>query len=180
MTIGIAEAKDDDAVSVAQLHILSWQASYAGILPDDYLQTRIVAERTGYWTKALPGGDYSLVLIARDKTGPVGFIAIKDRVDAGYDATIEHLHVLPGSKGTGLGRRLMREATASLIGRGLSSICLWVFEDNKPAIGFYESLGGVTDAHGTDKFLGSDTPDRRFGWRALADLQRACTRDEAP
>ena len=174
MPIEITEAGVDDASPVARLHSLSWQASYAGILPDDYLKNQATNERASYWSRALPSRDYALVLLARDQTGPVAFIAIKEQVDPGYDATIEHLHVLPQMKGRGLGRLLMTEAASRLIANGHRSVCLWVFEDNKPAIGFYEKLGGVTDAHGTDKFLGGDAADRRIGWHDLSALRSAC------
>lgn len=174
MAIEIVEAGVDDAGAVARLHSLSWQASYAGILPDDYLKNQATNERASYWSGALLSKDYALVLLARDQTGPVAFIAVKEQADSGYDATIEHLHVLPQAKGRGLGRLLMKEAVSRLIAKGLTSVCLWVFEDNKPAIGFYESLGGVTDAHGTDKFLGGDAADRRIGWHDLGALWSAC------
>lgn len=177
MPIEITEAGVDDAGAVASLHSLSWQASYAGILPDDYLQTQVTKERASYWSGALPCRDYALVLLARNQTGPVAFVAVKRLVDSGYDATIEHLHVLPQMKGRGVGRLLMKETASRLIADGLTSVCLWVFEDNEPAIGFYENLGGVTDAHGTDKFLGGDAADRRIGWRDLDALRSACEAD---
>lgn len=174
MPIEITEAGVDDAGAVASLHSLSWQASYAGILPDDYLENQATKERASYWSSALPSRDYSLVLVARNQADPVAFIAIKHEADPGYDATIEHLHVLPQKKGRGLGRLLMKEAASRLIADGLKSVCLWVFEDNKSAIGFYENLGGATDAHGTDKFLGGDAADRRIGWHDLSALRSAC------
>lgn len=174
LPIKIIEAGVDDAAIVAQLHSLSWQASYAGILPDDYLKNKATGERASYWSGALPSGDYALVLLVKVQSAPAAFIAIKQQADAGYDATIEHLHVLPQMKGRGLGRLLLKEAASRLIADGLTSVCLWVFEDNKPAIGFYESLGGVTDAHGTDKFLGGDARDRRIGWHDLSALRAAC------
>ncbi|MGI9465302.1 MAG: GNAT family N-acetyltransferase [Aestuariivirgaceae bacterium] len=180
MMIEIVEASANDANVVARLHSLSWQASYAGILPDDYLKNEAARERAEYWSVALPAGDYSLVLLATDGPDPVGFIAVKDGADEGYDATIEHLHVLPKMKGIGLGRRLMQQTSELLLARGANSVCLWVFEDNRTAIGFYESLGGLTDAYGTDEFLGSDKPDRRIGWHDLSALHHASSPGNKP
>ena len=161
------------------MHATNWRIHYAGILPDDYLANQVFEERETYWAEALQKAAYSLVLLANFEDQPAGFIALKDNIDAGYEATIEHLHVTQSLKGKGLGRSLMREAAQQLMERGSRSVCLWVFEDNVAAIGFYESLGGVTDAHGTDKFAGGDAKDRRIGWRDLPALLTACNEGSA-
>ncbi len=176
MSFEIIEAGIGHAGEVARLHSTSWQANYAGILPDHYLQNQVDGERNAYWNAALPAGDYSMVLLAMLDGVPQGFIAVKDGVDDTYDVTVEHLHVLPDAQGRGIGRLLMAEAAGRLMNRGLSSVCLWVFEDNVAAIGFYERLGGVTDAYGTDKFAGGDAKDRRIGWRDLPALKAVCER----
>ena len=99
---------------------------------------------------------------------------VKQAADEGYDGTIDNLHVLPGHQGGGLGRKLLCSAVTALAARGYCSVCLWVFEANEGAIRFYERLGGVTDAHGVDKFAGGDAPDRRIGWHDLPALIEAC------
>ena len=180
MAVAIAMAHPRDAEAIARLHAENWQTYYRDILPDDYFARDAVQERITYWTEALPAGDYPLVLIARKADEPVGFIAIRLGCDEGYDATIEHLHVVPSSQGSGLGRRMVAEAAERLMRGGVTSVCLWVFEANSAAIGFYESLGGVTDAFGTDKFAGGDAPDRRIGWRDLPALLRACQGSGGP
>ena len=180
MQVQITHAENDDAAIVACLHLLSWQASYRGILPDTYLDGEAAKERTSYWARALPRGDYSLVLIATVDGQPAGFIGLKDKIDPDYDALIEHLHVVPDMKGKGIGRRLFAETAALLASGGSKSVCLRVFDANKAAIGFYESLGGITDGHGIDAFAGSNAPDRRIGWRDLAALERACNWGDAP
>ncbi|MDH3740310.1 MAG: GNAT family N-acetyltransferase [Hyphomicrobiales bacterium] len=175
MDIHISQAISDDALAIAMLHADSWRAHYVGILPADYLANEACAERAAYWTSALRADDYFLVLLARHEDEPVAFIAVKRNVDDGYDATIEHLHVAQSMKGRGLGRQLIGQTAHQLADCGVKSVCLWVFEDNRPAIGFYESLGGVTDAHGTDKFAGGDARDRRIGWKDLGALLAAST-----
>ena len=180
MRIEILDAKPEDAAIVGRLHGLSWQANYQGIFPDDYMANDVLPERLAYWRRALRAGDYVLVQIATVDGEPAGFIGIKQNADEGYEGTIDNLHVLPGYQGHGLGRRLMATATKHLVDAGFRSLCLWVFEANPRAIGFYESLGGVTDAHGTDKFAGGDAPDRRIGWHDLPALIAACSREGTP
>ncbi len=171
----IIDACPDDAVAVAKVHAASWKATYRGILPDRYLDTEVDIERADYWRSALNSRRYPVVKLAVLSGEVVGLIALRDDPDdEGYDFTIEHLHLLPGCKGQGLGRDLVKAATEKILARGAASLCLWVFEDNVAAIGFYERLGGVTDAHGTDKFAGGDAPDRRIGWRDLDGLITRC------
>jgi GNAT superfamily N-acetyltransferase len=151
----IVEAGPAHANAIARLHAENWKMSYRGILPDAYLDKEVDGERLAYWQEALAKDRYSMV-------------------DKGYDQTIEHLHVSACARGTGLGRALMADAAHQTMAHGGNSLCLWVFEDNAKAIGFYEALGGVTDAHGTDKFAGGDAPDRRIGWRDLTLLVAVC------
>ncbi len=171
----IFDAGQSDAAAVARVHAASWKATYRGILPDTYLDGEVDGERVRYWHSALATVRYPIVKLACEADAVVGLIALHDDPDDdGYDLTIEHLHLLPESKGRGLGRRLMKEAAIAAQAAGAENICLWVFEDNSAAIGFYERLGGVTDAHGTDKFAGGDAPDRRIGWHDLDGLIALC------
>jgi ribosomal protein S18 acetylase RimI-like enzyme len=171
----IVDASSDDAGVVAQVHAASWKATYRGILPDSYLDTEVDLERAKYWHSALDTQRYPIVKLARVSGEVVGLIALhNDPDDEGYDFTIEHLHLLPGHKGQGLGRCLVKAAAETAQANGAASLCLWVFEKNVAAIGFYEQLGGVTDAYGTDKFAGSDAPDRRIGWHDLDSLVARC------
>ena len=171
----IVEAGQEHADAIARLHAENWKSTYRGILPDDYLDNAVDIERLDYWRAALVNGSYSMVRVARSGAGAIaGFSGLKAGVDKGYGQTIEHLHVSGTMRGAGLGRALMADAARQTMARGGSSLCLWVFENNVRAIGFYQSLGGVTDAHGTDKFAGGDAPDRRIGWRDLYALVAAC------
>ncbi|MEM9472992.1 MAG: GNAT family N-acetyltransferase [Pseudomonadota bacterium] len=171
----IVDAGPDDANALARVHAASWKATYRGILPDTYLDSEVDGERARYWHAALAAAKYPILKIACKAGSVVGLVALHDDPeDDGYDYTIEHLHLLPDSKGQGLGRSLMKEAAMAAQAAGAETICLWVFEDNAAAIGFYERLGGVTDAHGADKFAGGDAPDRRIGWRDLDSLVARC------
>lgn len=171
----IVDARLGDADALARLHAASWKATYRGILPDTYLDNQVDGERTRYWRAALAAAKYPILKLAHKAGSVVGLIALhNDPDDEGYDYTIEHLHLLPDSKGRGLGRTLMKEAAMAARAAGAEAVCLWVFEENSAAIGFYERLGGVTDAHGTDKFAGGDAPDRRIGWHDLDGLIARC------
>lgn len=172
----IRQARAADADAIADLHALSWRTTYRGTLPDSFLDGDVVVERRAAWARffsAPRAGAVAFLAVGADRDLD-GFIAFERGEEAGYDAVIENLHVAPRARGRGLGKRLMETAAGHLLDRGAGSVCLWVYDDNKAAIGFYRSLGGVADAHGTDPFAGADAPHTRIGWQDLAALRRRC------
>lgn len=171
----IHEAGAADAAAVADIHIASWREAYRDILPDAYLKHDVVEERRRYWAAKLrDAGDGAFVLVAAAPDAAQGFISVAREGEPGYDAVIESLHVSRAFRGTGLGRKLIGAAAGRLIETGATSVCLRVYDDNLPAIRFYEHLGGRKDGTGIDPFAGANKPDTRFGWRDLAALRDAC------
>jgi hypothetical protein len=47
MEIQLATA--NDCRSIAEVHVASWQATYAGLLPEDYLASLSVDQREAMW-----------------------------------------------------------------------------------------------------------------------------------
>ncbi|MDH3593802.1 MAG: GNAT family N-acetyltransferase [Rhodospirillales bacterium] len=164
-----------DADAVAALHAESWRAHYRGILPDAYLDGQVFQERRAFWQDALrnPRVD-DLTIVSAEATGLTGFVSVVRDGEPGFGAVIENLHVRPQLCGRGLGRRLLGEAVARLMAAGVPSACLWVYDVNEAAIGFYARLGGIPDKHGFDDFAGARAPDTRIVWPDLAVLERAC------
>lgn len=173
--MAIREAQPGDARSIADLHIRSWRDTYPGILPAGYLSDTIVHERRDYWQQAFkdqqPG---EFVLLMPGKPQPLGFISVLRNREPGYDGLIDNLHVLPGQTGQGLGRQLLGAAAERLVETGAGSVCLWVFDANRPTVRFYERLGGLADEHGIDEFAGARAPHSRLGWTDLDCLIRRC------
>ena len=175
MTGAIRRAGAGDAGAIAALHVVGMRTTYHGILPDRYLESEIEAERRAAWVRffaAPPPG--AAAFIAAGVRSLDGFIAFQHGAEAGYDAVIENLHVAPGARGRGLGKRLLRVAAEYMIAAGLGAVCLWVYDDNPAAIRFYTALGGVIDAHGTDPFAGADALHSRIGWHDLTVLRDRC------
>ena len=133
-----------DAITVADLHATSWRDAYRGMLRDEYLDGDIATERRQVWTGRLGAPvDANYGFIAEAETGPVGFVYMLGGVDATWGTLIDNLHVLPGLKGRGIGRRLLEaaalETAAPFPGR---RVHLFVFEANAAARRFYASVGG--------------------------------------
>ncbi len=178
--IAIRDAAADDASAVTALHVASWRANYRGVLPDAYLDEEAEAERAVHWCKSLNTlARKDVVLLAENDTTLQGFISLYWRKEAGYDAYLDNLHVRPGLTGGGLGRRLLAAAVQRMIGHGAHNLCLWAFDQNQRAIGFYERLGGKAVEHGFDDFANANAPHTRIAWSDLPALLAACRKAAA-
>jgi GNAT superfamily N-acetyltransferase len=76
-----------------------------------------------------------VIVAADERDAPAGFAAL--RVN-GVTATLEHLWILPGRMGNGVGRTLLGLALAQARSRGARRI---VLDADPHARGFYEHLG---------------------------------------
>lgn len=171
----IRKAQASDAPDIAALHAANWREHYKGILPAEYLRNQVEADRRDHWASVLaskePG---SLIIVARNCGELAGFAAIFPGRDRQAEVTLDNLHVAAGARGGGLGRTLMAHAVKRLIGNGTKSLCLWAFDDNKPAVRFYERLGGKKTADGFDTMHGAHAAHTQFSWHDLNSLVEAC------
>ena len=67
-------------------------------------------------------------------------MALASFVSAGT-GHISQLCVLPGARGTGLGKELLRRSASALYGHGAEAVSLTVTETNAAAIALYERTG---------------------------------------
>jgi len=134
-----------DYDTIARLHALSWQHTYRGMMRDDYLDGEVVEERLAVWQERLSQDDpRRLVLLAERDGVCVGFVCALLDHDPIWGDFIDNLHVRPDLKGSGIGARLMLEATGWFKqARPGGPFYLWVLEDNHGARRFYERLGAT-------------------------------------
>jgi ribosomal protein S18 acetylase RimI-like enzyme len=104
-----------------------------------------------------------LVLVA-ERPDVVGFIAVWCR----SDPYINNLHVPPGGRSKGVGRRLMVAAAERLIGREHATAFLRVFEKNRRAVRFYERLGGEVREREVKPVFGHAMPSVKVVWSDLS------------
>jgi GNAT superfamily N-acetyltransferase len=135
-------AVSDDAPLIAGMHAQSWASAYRGILPADFLDREMTAERATHWNTRFDelSGGVGEVLIAMQGDRAIGFICLV-APDENGSVLVDNLHALPGAKGSGLGTAMLSVAAQWARGRGATSMHLYVLEPNVAAIGFYESRG---------------------------------------
>lgn len=132
-----------DLEGLAKLHAISWQQNYQGMLSEDYLKTRVMADRFLLWQKRLITPEAGQkVAVAIDGGDLIGFICLVER-DSKELCLLDNLHVSAKAQGKGVAKQLIYHVLSSLrleMDKGLS---LEVLLNNHKAIRFYESLGAI-------------------------------------
>ncbi|SDK00935.1 L-amino acid N-acyltransferase YncA [Actinopolyspora mzabensis] len=143
--MNIRPARVPDAHALGEIHVASWRAAYAGLVPAESLDRLSVTDRRGAWRerlRALPDG--VTVLVAESRGHVLGFAVIgasRDR-DAERDTgELQALYLHPRHWRRGSGTRLHEHALRVLHHEGYASSTLWVLTTNNRARGFYEHRG---------------------------------------
>ncbi|MDI1459407.1 GNAT family N-acetyltransferase [Catellatospora sp. KI3] len=153
-----------DCAAVAALHIESWRAAYAGIVPDQVLAALDVEQRTRERAERLGNPDSPFTnLIALDAGEPVGWVCFGPYREEGrrLDGKLAHqvgeilaLYVRSDRWGTGVADRLVE---AALAGLPQPEVRLWALTENVRALRFYARHGLHPDGtHSTFRPRGSD------------------------
>ena len=142
---------DADIDALAAMHVRTWQAGYAGIMPAevlDALDQAAFAERRRS-RNAPPGAQ---TLVAEDGDAIVGFVSFGPHCrEPGGDEYVDGIgeiyaiYVAPERWGTGAGRALMAAARQALTAAGKAEMRLWVLVENSRARRFYEQAGMAPD-----------------------------------
>jgi GNAT superfamily N-acetyltransferase len=140
-------ATTEDKPAIADLHFRVREAAYPA-MPRSLHPLHEAQAWVGGWDLA----KYD-VWLAESEGRPVGYA----RFDREW---LEDLYVEPAAQGTGIGSALLDLVKVQRPG----GFCLWVFESNEPARGFYRRHGLVelerTDGAGNEE----REPDIRMAW----------------
>lgn len=167
----IRPATPGDVEAIAHIHVETWRAAYAGIIPDAYLVRMDLARQRQMWRQNLRGGGRGHhVVVAELSDGEVaGFAscgpARRDLLPrrAPYDGEIYTLYVALDHQGHGHGKRLLAACFDTLRDQDKTAAMVWVLAAN-PARFFYEAQGGRKIAERTESFAGAELAELAFGW----------------
>jgi GNAT superfamily N-acetyltransferase len=163
-----------DVSAVSEIRIRGWQAAYAGILPQSYLDALDPAEdaaRRREFFAASAGRVRNLLAVdgggGRGESGtPVGWAAYgpyRGEPDTAADGELYALYVRPDRIGTGVGRTLMSAVAEGAAELGRTRLLLWVLADNSRARRFYAAAGFAPDgAETTDDYDGVPARELRY------------------
>lgn len=137
---------------VAPIHAASWRATYRGIYDDVYLDYQADTDRLQHWQARVPqlAGGLGEIFLATVAGKPAGFLCIEIGPDREGGAFLDNLHVLPDTRGQGVGRLLVDAASQWALKHGETQLHLVVYEDNLQARQFYAHEGWHTVAREID------------------------------
>lgn len=171
----IRDATAADASAIARVHVASWQSTYAGMLPVQYLAGMTKRTAEARWRMGLPDrgpGRGTVVAVGEDGevVGFNSFGAQRRGID-GFVGEVFALYLLDDAKGQGIGRLMMAAGAERMLEAGVRSAIVWCLGTN-PTRWFYERLGGVRVANRPGRFAGTEILEVAYGWRDLVPLAR--------
>jgi GNAT superfamily N-acetyltransferase len=158
-------AEPDDAMSVARVHVRSWQVGYRNLLPDDYLDGLQPEERAQRYHFASPGPRQPRTIVAVEAGVIRGFAtsAPAHDADAPEHGELCALYVDPDWWGRGIGVALVSAARAHLLDLGFRHAQLWVLAGNTRAERFYQTDQWQSDGvHRTIVVWGATIDEVRY------------------
>jgi ribosomal protein S18 acetylase RimI-like enzyme len=174
--IRIRRGTKADAASIGRVHVETWQAAYAGLLPDSLLAAMSDVRQSAWWSRALsdPREARGIFVADDEDMGVVGFGSCGParEIPEGLDGTEQRvgevytLYVEPDFQNQGLGRRLLDALFRQLRADGYDTAVLWMLADN-PTRFFYEGLGGLRVGERVDTMAGIDVEELAYAWRDL-------------
>ncbi|MFI1994749.1 GNAT family N-acetyltransferase [Actinoplanes sp. NPDC020271] len=169
----IRSATMDDAQALAVVHVRTWQETYRGEVPQDYLDHLDPSQRRDGWLRWL-GSDNppaGTLVLEHEADGVVGFVNVCPSRDPDTDprlvGEIKAIYVLPEYWGHGAGRLLMKAGLQRLQEAGYREIVLWALETNGRARRFYEAGGWRADGSSKiDESRGFPLAEVRYRYNA--------------
>jgi ribosomal protein S18 acetylase RimI-like enzyme len=172
--IVVRPATVSDAATIAAIHAASWRDAYANILAPEFLGGDIEEDRLAVWSQRLRDpSPAQLANVAVDLTGrALAFVCGYCDFDPVWGSLMDNLHVLPRSRGHGIGAQLFRTVVAQLLERHSSlGLHLWVFEANVAGLRFYSRLGGrVVERESSEIPAAGGKAVLRVHWPTIAQI----------
>ena len=167
----IREAKVEDAGKIAEIHVASWRSTYAGIVPQTYLDSLDVSKRSVMWTKILSKTDpkEKILVVLKDDL-IVGFASIGPNRDKklSFDGELYAIYLLESHQKLGLGKQLFNRSVQELLQRGFKSMFVWVLQDN-PTCTFYKKMGGRLIDKKSEEIGGKTLYEVAYSWNNISD-----------
>ena len=175
----VRKAKRGDESEIAKVHVDSWRSTYTGLIPDSFLTSLTVENKTFLWTEAIQQMDKTvgqkIIFVCEDSLGKIiGFIAggAEREANCGFDAELYALYLYKDQQKKGLGRLLTIELIRWLIKFGYKKMRVWVLENNPSSI-FYQKMGAKILPHTKNiEFDGRVQNEIAYGWDNLTELSR--------
>ena len=169
----VRPACEEDIPSIARVHVDSWRTAYRGIVADSFLAALSYQKNEERHRRymALPGAIY--LAAESPQAGIVGFLSggPERSGDRHFPGELNAIYILRPHRRHGIGRALVQEWAATLRRAAINAALVWVLAENRPAIAFYERLGGKRLREQTIEIGGERLKELAYGWEDLRTLE---------
>ncbi|HTX75944.1 MAG TPA: GNAT family N-acetyltransferase [Terracidiphilus sp.] len=165
----IRRAGIDDAAAIAHVQVASWRTTYAGIVPDAYLESLDESVRAKAFASLIGTSEF---FVAERDGQVVGLItggAIRDPVED-CDAELYAIYLLQEAQRARIGTSLLRELALSLRQKGFRSMSVWVLEEN-PSKRFYIRTGARYARSKPIQIGGAKLMEEAYAWPDLEHIE---------
>jgi GNAT superfamily N-acetyltransferase len=159
----IREAAAGDIPALAQLHVTTWNDTYAPL----GMRGPPVAIREQQWRQAFAkaNGSWFCFVVENAKGQLVGFAKGNRSDNPEYAGELNKIYLLREYQGLGIGKKLVGHVVRRFLDEGITS--MWLFGDARnPSSNVWRALGAVK----TD----DDPGNGNYGWRDLRRLAERC------
>jgi GNAT superfamily N-acetyltransferase len=145
----IRRATPEDALSLAEVHVASWQSACRDTFPDSVRKGFTVDKRVSKFQQMIAEETQVIIALIEDKEKILGYTIIRPNRDEDLKedncGEVWGLYISPDHWRKGLGTRLTKWACRQLKSRGYNIATLWVFQTNLAAREFYQAMGFASD-----------------------------------
>lgn len=168
--INYRQATADDADEIARVHVESWRASFAGIVPQEILDTMSVERRAQAFREGFGKTNYKMFVAEDSENGIVGFVDFGKPSDNefSHEARLFAIYLLKEFQRKGIGENLFKLCQKELLADGLNSMYLDTLEIS-PYRAFYEKMGGQVIGKDKHDLAGIEHQTLIYGWKNLRE-----------
>jgi hypothetical protein len=181
MTGFVRAARAADADGLARVQIASWQATFAGLVPDTVIAELASDEALGQFTErwlaaiSSPPTSRHRVHVAIEKPGEpeiLGFASAGPATDEdlwpGTDGELYELHIRPALAAGGHDERLLNAVADTFAEDGFSTGYTWALAGDAARLTFLEAAGWAPDGSKASLDMGVKVPVVRLHTRLAA------------
>jgi len=166
--VSFREATVADCAAVAEVHVRSWRGSFAGIVPQAFLDGMSTEKRAAAFEKGFSASFYRMFVAEAEGAGVVGFADFGEpRELAGiYEGELYAIYLLPEFQRRRIGEQLFKLGVGFLAGHGRRSMYLLALEAS-PYRPFYEKMGGRVVGREPSEIGGVKYVELVYGWDSI-------------
>ncbi|MCV9997955.1 GNAT family N-acetyltransferase [Pararhizobium sp. YC-54] len=152
LSIEVRPGEPRDAMSISDVHRVSWLQAYGGLIPHKPLTQMVHRRDHAWWRKATRGPSTLLVVEVAGVIAGYATLGLNRSRSLPQEGEVYEIYLRPEYQGIGLGRILFGEAKNLLKSLGCQGLVVWCLEDSHHADRFFRMAGGRDLCEGMEDF----------------------------